>query len=260
MVKGLYAAYTGMVNEQHRMDVLTNNLANANTNGYKKEGATSQSFNDVFAYKIKDGSDAPRTVKRIGINNLGVKIGEGYTDFSQGPLKSTSNPYDLALTDSGFFAVEYTNKNGDTSVKYTRDGNFTLNMEGELVTQDGDFVLDKDGNHIQIDHQAGEVQINILGEIIQDGQVVGEIQVTDFEDYNYLVHFGENYYEPIEGAEETEPKAQIYAGFLETSNISVVTEMVNMISVSRAYDSNQKVITTIDSTLDVTANQLGRLG
>lgn len=259
MVKGLYAAHTGMINEQHRMDVLTNNLANVNTNGYKKEGATSQSFDDVLMYKIKDGSEAPRTSKRLGTNNLGVKIGEGYTDFSQGPLKSTGNPYDLALTDSGFFAVEYTDKQGNTSTKYTRDGNFTLNTEGELVTADGDYVLDVDGNRIQIDQLATDTQINVLGEIIQGGQVVAQIHVTDFEDYNYLVHFGENYFEPIVGAEETEAAAQVYAGYLETSNISVVTEMVNMISVSRAYDSNQKVITTIDGTLDIAVNQLGRL-
>ena len=85
MLKGLYTAYTGMINEQHRMDVMTNNLANANTNGYKKEGATSQAFSDVFAFKLKDTSEAARTTRSIGINNLGVKIGEGYTDYSQGP-------------------------------------------------------------------------------------------------------------------------------------------------------------------------------
>ncbi len=126
MVKGLYTAYTGMVNEQHRMDVLTNNLANADTNGYKKEGATSQSFDSVLAYKIKDVTEGYPLAKRLGVNNPGVKIGEGYTDFSQGPLKTTNNTFDLALSDQGFFAVEFTNKNGEKSTKYTRDGNFTL--------------------------------------------------------------------------------------------------------------------------------------
>ena len=126
MVKGLYTAYTGMLNEQHRMDVLTNNLANADTNGFKKEGATSQSFDAILAYKIKDSSEGYQLAKRIGYNHPGVKIGEGYTDFSQGPMKNTGNTFDLALTDKGFFAVEFTNKSGESSVKYTRDGNFTL--------------------------------------------------------------------------------------------------------------------------------------
>lgn len=258
MVKGLYTAYTGMINQEHRMDVLTNNLANANTNGFKKEGATSQSFDAVLAYKIKDSSEGYHLAKRIGTNHPGVKVGEGYTDFSQGPLKTTGNPFDLALTDAGFFAVEFTNKAGKSSVKYTRDGNFTLTEDGRLVTQDGDAVLDKNGKPIKIDPNL-EAQINSGGQIVQNGKVVATIQVTDFADYNYLEHYGENYYQPVEGAEEKKAPAQVYAGYLETSNISVVTEMVNMITVQRAYESNQKVITTYDGTLDIAANQLGKI-
>lgn len=166
MVKGLYTAYTGMINQEHRMDVLTNNLANADTNGYKKEGATAQSFDSILAYKIKDNSEGYRLAKRTGVHNPGVKIGEGYTDFSQGPLKTTENPYDLALTDKGFFAVEFTDKQGETSVKYTRDGNFTLNESGELVTQDGDRVLGTNGQPVKID-PLKDTQINVQGQIIQ---------------------------------------------------------------------------------------------
>lgn len=259
MVKGLYAAYTGMVQQEHRMDVLTNNLANADTNGYKKEGATSQSFDAMLAFKIKDATEGYRTAKRLGYNNPGVKIGEGYTDFSQGPLKETSLPYDLALTDSGFFTVEFTDKSGNTSVKYTRDGNFTLTAEGFLVTQDGDFVLGDDDKPIQISTTAADTAINVKGQIIQDGKVVGTLKITDFEDYNYLKRYGENYFEAIEGAKEKEPAASVYAGFLETSNMSIVSEMVDMITVSRAYESNQRVITTIDSTLEIAATQVGKV-
>lgn len=258
MVKGLYSAYTGMINQEHRMDVLTNNLANAATNGYKKEGATSQSFDSVLAFKIKDATEGYHLAKNIGVNNPGVKIGEGYTDFSQGSLKTTANTYDLALTDAGFFAIEFTNKAGETSVKYTRDGNFTLTADGRLVTQEGDAVLDTNGKPVKIDTIA-ETQINHAGQIIQNGRVVATIQVTDFEDYNYLERYGENYYQPIEGATEKEAEAKVYSGYLETSNISVVTEMVNMIAVQRAYESNQKVITTYDDTLEIAANQLGKL-
>lgn len=258
MVKGLYTAYTGMLNEQHRMDVLTNNLANADTNGFKKEGATSQSFDAILAYKIKDSSEGAHLSRRLGVNHPGVKIGEGYTDFSQGPIKSTGNTYDLALTDSGFFAVEFTNKAGETSIKYTRDGDFTLTENGRLVTRDGDPVLDVNGSPIEI-NQLLPVEINSSGQIIQDGRVVATIQITDFENYDYLERYGENYFQPIEGAQEKEAAAEIRSGYLETSNMSVVTEMVNMITVSRAYESNQKVITTYDSTLEIAANQLGKI-
>jgi len=147
MVKGLYTANWGMLNEQRRVDVLANNMANAATTGYKKEGSTSEAFRDVLAYKIKDTSE-PVYARPLGNMNMGVKIGETYTDYSQGSIHETGNTFDLALSGDGFFAIEFTNKAGETSVKYTRDGNFTLNVKGELVNKNGDFVLDRNGNHI----------------------------------------------------------------------------------------------------------------
>ncbi len=284
MLKGLYTAYTGMINEQHRMDVLTNNLANADTVGFKKEGTTSQAFDNVLAYKIKDLSEAgnlpklistpkavdeneannennedymQKRVRRVGMN-LGVKIGENYVDYSEGPIKETGNTFDLAISDRGFFAVEYTNKAGETSTKYTRDGNLTMDRQGNLVTQDGDFVLDDTGRRIKMD-TALPVSIDRGGNITQDGNHVATIGLTDFEDYNYLERFGENYFETVEGATETETESEIYSGYLELANISVVTEMVNMIALQRQYDSNQRVITTFDESLDIAVNQIGKI-
>ena len=275
MVKGLYTAYTGMINEQHRMDVLTNNLANANTNGYKKEGATAQSFRDHLALKIKDYTDAPNTARGLGIINPGVKIGEGYVDWSEGPMKETQNTFDFAIGGYGFFAVEYTNKAVNiqrdtakqTDIMYTRDGDFTLNIEGELVTQDGDFVLDGEGSHIQINPNL-PTTVNTLGQIIQDGEVVATIGVFDFEKttypdgrvaYNNLEHYGENFFYPVDAEAKPAEGYTIAPGFLEQSNVSVVDEMVNMIAVQRNYDTNQRMILAVDDTLDVAVNQLGRL-
>lgn len=257
MVKGLYTAYTGMVNQQNRMDVLTNNLANSATVGFKKEGATSQSFDSVLAYKIKDTSEAVYA-KRIGRMSPGVKIGENYTDYGQGAFNATENTYDLALSGDGFFACEYTNKEGETSTKYTRDGSFTLNVNGELVTKDGDFVLDAGGNHIRLDQQQ-DTSIDQSGAIIQNGQTVAQLQIADFADYNYLEHFGENYYQPVEGARLQASEAKVFSGYLEQSNVAVVSEMVELISVSRDYESSQKVIQTMDSTLEIAANRLGQV-
>ncbi|MDE7246369.1 MAG: flagellar hook-basal body protein, partial [Lachnospiraceae bacterium] len=198
-----------------------------------------------------------RRVRRTGVN-LGVRIGENYVDYSEGPIKETGNPLDLALTDRGFFAIEYTNKAGVTSTKYTRDGNFTMNRLGYLQTQDGDYLLDEDGRRIQVD-PAVEIGINRFGDIYQDGELVATIGITDFEDYNYLERFGENFFQPVEGAtvldretveEEFGTTTEIRAGYLEMANISVVTEMVNMIALQRQYESNQKVITTYDDTLE----------
>lgn len=256
MVKGLFTAYTGMINEQHRMDVLTNNLANASTVGYKKEGATSQAFDEVLALKIKDTTD-PGKVKPLGNISLGVKIGENYTDYSQGSLRETHNSYDMALAGSGFFKVEFKNKAGQTSTKYTRDGGFTLNKDGYLVTKDGDFVLGKNGR-IQLNPLQNSV-IDKTGNIFQNDRLVATLDIADFEDYNYLEKYGENYYQTVNGAKEKNGDCQIMTGYLEMSNIKVVSEMVEMISISRAYETNQKLIQTYDSTLEIAANQIGKV-
>ncbi|MBR1930610.1 MAG: flagellar hook-basal body protein [Lachnospiraceae bacterium] len=258
MVKGLYTAYTGMLNEQHRMDVMTNALANVTTVGYKKEGTTSQSFDDILALKIKDSSVGLQNVQRIGINNPGVKIGENYVDYSQGSFRITDNTYDLALSGDGFFAIEFTNKAGETSTKYTRAGQFTLNKEGFLVTQEGDYVLDTNNRRIQLD-TLKDSKIYRDGTIQQDGVDVARIQVTDFENYDYLQRYGETYFEPIEGAQMRAADADMYSGYLEMANVQSVSEMVNLISITRQYESNQKVIQTIDDTLQVAVTQLGRV-
>ena len=258
MVKGLYTAYTGMVNEQNRMDIMTNNLANASTVGYKKEGSTSQSFNDVLTVKIKDQSVGMRNVQKIGIKNPGVKIGENYTDYTQGSFRITDNTYDLALAGDGFFAIEFTNKAGETDTKYTRAGQFTLNKDGYLVTEEGDYVLDTQNRRIRLNTLL-DSKITDDGTIYQNDQAVARIQVTDFEDYDYLEKYGETYYQPIEGAKTTTADAQVMSGYLEMANVQIVSEMVNLISITRAYESNQKVVQTIDGTLDVAANQIGKL-
>ena len=257
MVKGLYTAYTGMINEQHRMDTLTNNLANFDATGFKKEGATSQSFKDVMGAKIKDTSEW-NIPKRMGVLNMGVKIGENYTDWSQGAFKNTGNTFDLALSGNGFFALDYTDKEGNQSIKYTRDGAFTLTKEGTLVTNDGDYVMDVNGNHITMDPFA-EIAIGRDGTVAANGEIVGQIQVADFENYDYLEKYGENMYQidpdqPVQAGE-----AQIYSGYLEQSNVEIVQEMVNMIAVSRQYEANQKVVQTMDESLEIATGQVGRL-
>ena len=258
MLKGLYTAYTGMINEQHRLDTMTNNLANASTVGYKKEGATSQSFDAVLTVKIKDASVGERLVQRMGKNNPGVKIGENYTDYTQGSFRVTGNTYDLALGGEGFFAIEFTNKAGETSTMYTRAGQFTLNREGYLVTEDGDYVLDDQNRRIQLD-TLQEARIQDDGTITQGENVVARIQVADFEDYNYLEKYGESYYRPIEGAGMIQADAKVKSGYLEMSNVHVVSEMVNMIAITRAYESNQKIIQTYDNSLEIAVTQLGRV-
>lgn len=258
MIRGLYTAYTGMLNEQYRMDIMSNNLANADTVGYKKEGSTSQAYADVMAVKIKDLSENPNIPRRLGGMSLGVKIGETYTDFDQGSLRDTGNTYDLSIGGNGFFNIEFTNKAGETSTKYTRAGDFTLTKEGYLVTGDGDYVLGE-GGRIQLSTTAANTVVDENGDIYQDGNLVASLKITEFEDTNYLTHYGETMWDAKEGAVAKDVEdASIYQGYLEMSNTSVVKEMVNMITISRQYESNQKMITTFDETLEKSVN-LGKV-
>jgi len=264
MVKGLYTAFTGMVNEQKRLDVLSNNLANADTNGYKKEGTTSQTFADELAIRIKDTSYFGMK-KNLGVMSMGVHIGETYTDYSQGNYKVTDNQTDFAINGNGFFAISYTDKAGNTSVKYTRDGAFIVNTQGYLVTKDGDFVLNQNGamntdpnSRIQVNPNL-PIVVTADGGIYQNDQLVGNIGLVNFEDYNYIAKFGENMYDIVDGATLVASEATIDQGCLEASNVNVVSEMVNMITISRAYQAGQKVINAVDSTLDKAVNQVGRV-
>lgn len=256
MVRGLYTAYTGLMNQQNRLDIITNNLANADTIAYKKEGATSQSFDSVLGVKIKDSS-VYNINQVIGKLSLGVKIGESYTDYNSGSLEETGNTYDLAIEGDGFFAISFKDKRGNESTRYTRDGSFTVNNDGALVTKDGDYVLGQ-GGQITIPSGASEITIDESGNIYADGEFVDQLQMVDFEDYNYLQKYGENMYIAVDGATQKDASCKVDQGYLETSNVNVVSEMVEMISISRAFESNQKVINTIDETLEKSVN-LGRI-
>ena len=258
MLRGLYTAWTGMVNEQKRLDVISHNMANSDTVGYKDERVTSQAFDQVLAIKIRDGSQAYHN-EAIGRLSLGVKIGEVYTDFTQGSVRQTSGTYDLALSGSGFFTVNVTDKNGDVHTRYTRDGRFMLTKEGLLVDSEGNAVQGQGGD-IHINPASVNVTVSADGVINADGQYIDTLKITDFEDYDYLVKYGDTMYEPLAGATETDAPAQILQGYTEQSNVKVVQEMVDMITITRAYEANQKVIRSYDSMLDRAVNQVGRLG
>jgi flagellar basal-body rod protein FlgG len=266
MVKGLYTAHTGMVNEMRRLDVLTNNLANADTTAYKKEGTTSRTFADEYAIKVKDTSSYG-VAQRIGSVSLGTHLGQVYTDWSTGNFEVTDNVTDLAIEGDGFFAVSFTDKEGNTSMKLTRDGAFTLNKDGYLVTKDGDYVLNATGalnndpsaaNYIQLD-PTQTFTVNELGYVYQNDVLVGTVGLVDVDNYDYIEKYGENMYNVLDGGNLFAADGMVQQGVLESSNVNVVSEMVNMITIQRAYEAGQKVITSIDDTLDIAANQLGKV-
>lgn len=261
MVRGLYAAWTGMINEQKRLDVISNNMANSNTTGYKKQNVTSQSFDDELAVRINDNNRDTTSKYPIGYMNLGVRIGETYHDFSQGSLRETGNTYDLALGGDGFFTIQTTNKQGETTIKYTRDGSFTVNTEGYLVTKDGDYVLDTNGERIQIPgaQTAQKVVFDENGNVFVDDRQIATLGIAAFENPQALLLYGENMYDATDAAGLQASTATVHQGYLEMSNTNVIEEMVDMITITRAYEAGQKMVQTVDSTLQKAVNEIGKV-
>jgi len=254
MVRGLYTGWTGMYNEQKRLDVISNNLANSATVGFKKEGATSQSFKDVLTIKVRDDHGD----SYIGNMNLGVKIGEVYTDYTQGSVRETGNTYDMAIDGNGFFTISYTDANGNTSTRYTRAGEFMITKEGYVVTSEGQHLMGE-SEWLQVPVDAAEVVIDTDGTVYADGTAVDVVKLTDFENYDYLKKFGETMYQPVQGAVEKEATGSILQGYTEQSNVNVVSEMVNLINITRAYEANQKVVKAMDDLLQIDVSSVGKV-
>lgn len=257
MVRGLYTAYTGMVNEQKRLDIISNNLANSATVGYKEENVTSRSFKDLMMTKIKDASEA-NVDRKIGVSNPGVKIGETYMNWEQGSIRETDNTYDMAIQGDGFFAVKVVDDNGNASIKYTRNGQFTLTRDGYVVDVDGNRLQGANGD-VQVPVDATEIAIKLNGDVYADQVLVDKITLVDFENYNYLELYGDNMYTAVDGAITKDSNATILQGFTEQSNVNVIDEMVSMITITRAYEAGQKMVQTQDNLLSQAVSSVGKV-
>jgi len=243
---------TGMLAQQLNVDVISNNIANMTTTGYKRQRAEFQDL--LYQTKLRPGSassDAGNTIP-AGIQlGMGVKAGSVYRINEQGALNITENSFDVAITGEGYFQVE--TPNGETA--YTRDGSFQLNENGELVTSEG-YLLDPG---ITIPTDAVDITINESGEVLVklDGQTdlsnVGQIQLAIFSNVAGLDARGNNlFFETAAsgaanvGTPASEGYGSIQQGALEGSNVDVVQEITNLISAQRAYEMNSKVIQTGD--------------
>ena len=258
MLRVLWTAATGMTAQQENIDVISNNIANVNTTAYKKMRA---SFQDLL-YQVVEQPGVPTsdttqnpTGKQIG---LGTRIAGTYGIFTQGNLIKTDRQLDVAIEGDGFFKVLLP----DGTEAYTRDGNFKLDRDGRIVTSDG-YPLSP-----QITIPSNAVQISIS----PDGKVVailddntttelGRITLTKFINPAGLKRIGNNLYlktdasgDPIEANPGSEGLGLLRQGFLESSNVDIVEEMINLITAQRAYEFNAKAIKAGDEMLKTVAN------
>jgi flagellar basal-body rod protein FlgG len=154
--------------------------------------------------------------------------------------------------------MSVTDRAGNADIKYTRNGSFTMTKDGHIVDTDGNRLMGESGEVI-IPTDTAELLVDATGGIYADGEYVDTLLIADFEDYDYLIKSGDTMFEALEGALEMPATASVIQGFTEQSNVNVVSEMVEMISVTRAYEANQKVIQSIDQTLDLAANSVGKV-
>lgn len=252
MIRGWYIGASGMNAQQNRLDAISNNLANVDTAGYKKDITVSKSFSELLlrrtnldgVYETPTGSaDASPVIGKLG---LGVETNENYTDFSQGSFRETSQNTDVAFSGKGFFAVET-----PMGERYTRDGNFLIGKEGLLLTKDGFPVLGENG-YIHVDND--KFTVNEDGMIYSEdtNELIDRFKVVRFDNERYLNKVGQNLFSSndISGdahIAEGNERPRFIQGYMETSNVNVVNEMVQMIEVNRAYEANQKTITSEDS-------------
>lgn len=272
MLRGLYTAASGMVTEMTRTDVISNNVANVNTTGYKKDETISREFEEMVLRRINDNENAPEIARAskdaqllfergfiggqaapvVGDLGRGSLVDEIATIHEQGAYKQTGNTYDLSIQGRGYFVIE--TPQGD---RYTRNGAFMRSADGMLVTTDGFRVLGQNGRPIYIP-EGQSVTIGAQGLINVDGEEAGTVALVDFADRRALLKTGNNLFTPQEGQAPQAAVGSIEQGALEMSNVNVVSEMVNLISAYRAYEANSKAVTTQDSLLEKAVNEVGR--
>lgn len=268
MMRSLWTAASGMTSQQTNVDVISNNLANINTTGYKKEAAE---FKSLLYQTIQEQSyDNNGDAKPYGVQvGLGVRNSGVTSQFTQGTLTQTNNDFDFAIDGKGFFMVQTV----DGSVAYTRNGSFQMSRSATgstLATSDGYAVLDIEGNPITLDdsYNPSEVTVNEIGEICYPDDAgntvpVGiRIAVIQVNNPSGLLKTGDSLLKEteasgaarLESADVSLTQSKIRQGYLEGSNVKAVDEMVNLIVAQRAYEMNSKIITASDEMMQQANN------
>jgi flagellar basal-body rod protein FlgG len=262
MIRSLYTAATGMLAQQLSIDTISNNIANVNTVGYKKQRAE---FADLMYQTMQYAgtSTSATTISPTGMEvGLGVRPTAIQKIFTQGNFKETSGNLDVAITGKGFFQVELP----DGTTGYTRNGSFKLDNNGNVVTTDGyrlipEIVIPADATQITIGSD-GTVSVMQAGQTV--ATQIAQLELADFINPAGLHALGDNNYintaasgDVITGVPGLNGIGQTRQGFVELSNVQLVEEMTDLITGQRAYESNSKAITTSDEMLS-TVNQLKR--
>jgi flagellar basal-body rod protein FlgF len=276
MLRGIYTGASGMIAQQARLDVVSNNLANVDKTGFKKDLTIFKAFPDMLIRRLSDNglgvtpAGSYDTMPYVGKLGTGVEVNEVYTDFDQGSLQRTENNFDLALEGRGFLTVQT-----ERGERYTRNGSFTINQDGILMNHNGYPVIGEKGI-IRVQHnnfivnEQGEILVNgaldpnsVVGMANNDWSqpiVLDRLKLVDFEKIRELKKEGDSLWKETEYSGPPLPPGnlKVIQGFLEKSNVNMIREMVDMIEVQRSYEANQKAVQTHDTELGRLINEVAR--
>lgn len=263
MLRGIYTAASGMLVDQRRLEVVSNNLANASTVGFKRDSSITQSFDDFLVVRLNDrdpirkqGPQAPN----VGTLSFGSLVAFTATRLTTGNMRMTGNPLDVAIAGDGFFTVET-----PRGVRYTRNGNFQQAADGTLVTQEGHPVM---VNGQAVRGEPGTLSITRDGVVKAGDQEIGPLTMATSASLGAIRKEGDGFWVPVEAGEPTALVTPFEAtglyefrvGYLESSNVESVTEMVEMMTTMRSYEANQKAVQAQDETLQKLVTEVGRIG
>ncbi|MBD7965030.1 flagellar hook-basal body protein [Fictibacillus norfolkensis] len=277
MLRGFYNAAAGMLAQQRKQEILTNNMANANTPGYKADNASLRTFPTMLLQHMGEtemnGKKLPNNYPiGPGALSTGVYVQETTPNFLQGDMRETGIKTDMALLQGQVPLDPETGKPGglffrlnvNGEERYTRNGHFSVDAEGSLVTPEGYYVLGTDGNPITV--RSDNFTVNKDGSVIDNGTVAGQIDVAYITNPNNLVKEGTGLFR-LDGNGNA-PSAlgnpnvtyNVQQGFVERSNVNTEQTMTEMLTAYRAFEANQKVLQAYDRTMEKASNEIGRIG
>lgn len=263
MHEGIFIAASAGLKQGKKLEVIAHNLANVNNTGYKRDRLVFKEFMPPFA--PDEGLNAGRNVllpaAKSNSNVSYVGISDYYTDYSSGAFKETNATFDLALDGPGYLAISTAD-----GVRHTRNGNLRLDTENQLVNQKGQTVQDTEGDPIKIDVPGAQISIDQEGNISVGTGInilaIGRIKLVDFENTKTLEKTGDGLFRQTDPDAELKPtdNTTVRQGYLESSNVSTVEEMTDMLATLRLFETYQKLIQSIDSMDDQSVNDIGRVG
>jgi flagellar basal-body rod protein FlgF len=258
MASGIYVSMGAARNQEHRMETLSNDLANANTAGYKsQESIYRQIHNDASALgSSKQAMGLNHPVRFLPEDRLPVAMVERYTKFSQGSFRHTGNELDLAINGRSFFTIQ-----GQGGPVYTRNGTFTLNKDGLLTDQQGNPVLSDTGATIQAPGATGKIGVSTDGLVLVDGDTIGKLGIVEFPNTQILERMGNsNFKHPdpnfVAGPAEN---IDVRQGFLETANVNPVHTMAMLVKTNRLFELNTRALQAYKAMDDLSARDVGRI-